>query len=51
MQLGDHTAFHQCHFNVLNIQSNDSSAVSDATSNLGAGFVGRGSLSNTIQDP
>lgn len=42
MQLGARAAFHQCHFNISNIQSNDSSAISDSALNLsGDNFVGQ----------
>jgi hypothetical protein len=51
MQLGGHATFNQCNITILNMQSNDSSSVSDATSNLGTGFVGRGSPFNMDQDP
>ncbi|KAJ8588513.1 hypothetical protein M405DRAFT_248408 [Rhizopogon salebrosus TDB-379] len=42
MQLGAHTTFNQCHINFLSMQSSDNSKISDATSNLGVGSVGRG---------
>jgi hypothetical protein len=43
MQLGAHAAFHHCHFHLLSMQSSDNSKISDATSNLSIGSVGRGS--------
>jgi hypothetical protein len=45
MQLGAHTTFNHCHFNCLSMQSSDNSKISEATSNLGVGSVGRGSPS------
>jgi len=42
VQLGTHATFQHCHFHLLSMQSSDNSKISDATSNLGVGSVGRG---------